>query len=167
LENAKTIESEELDPWSLFLYAMKAPMTKDRYKSREAKFFDFIGLGDDSQTVEEKARVFANKGKEDLNWAFTNILKFIHFQKERVDRKEIHGARQGWIALAAVIFGRWRPFWIVLGALVYGMVNATALGLQSLGTTIPFRPYFSTRNLLQNEPGRKLLSQLQMNIAMN
>src|SRR5918996_864871 len=43
------------------------------------------------------------------------------------------------IYLAFVIFGRWRPFWIVLGALVYGMVNATALGLQSLGTTIPFQ----------------------------
>ena len=48
-------------------------------------------------------------------------------------------AGQGWIALAAVIFGRWRPFWIVLGALVYGMVNATVLGMQSLGTTIPFQ----------------------------
>ena len=48
-------------------------------------------------------------------------------------------AGQGWIALAAVIFGRWRPFWIVIGALVYGMVNATALGLQSIGTTIPFQ----------------------------
>jgi hypothetical protein len=38
------VESEELDLWSLFLYAMKAPMTKDRYKTRVAKFFDFIGL---------------------------------------------------------------------------------------------------------------------------
>jgi len=92
LENQKTIESEELDPWSLFLYAMKAPMTKDRYKTRVAKFFDFIGLDDKGQTVGEKARIFANKGKEDLNWAFTNILKFIHFQKERVSRKEISGA---------------------------------------------------------------------------
>jgi integrase len=92
LENQKTIESEELDPWSLFLYAMKAPMTKDRYKTRVAKFFEFIGLDDKGQTVGEKARIFANKGKEDLNWAFTNILKFIHFQKERVSRKEISGA---------------------------------------------------------------------------
>jgi hypothetical protein len=86
------VESEELDPWSLFLYAMKAPMTKDRYKTRVAKFFDFIGLDDKTQKVEEKARIFASKGKEDINWAFTNILRFIHFQKERVDRKEISGA---------------------------------------------------------------------------
>ena len=73
---------------------MKAPMTKDRYKTRVAKFLDFIGLDDKGQKVEveEKARIFANKGKEDINWAFSNILQFIYFQKERVDRKEITGA---------------------------------------------------------------------------
>jgi ABC-type uncharacterized transport system permease subunit len=48
-------------------------------------------------------------------------------------------AGQGWIALAAVIFGRWKPFWIVLGALVYGMVNSFVLGLQKIGSVIPFQ----------------------------
>lgn len=66
MENQKAIESEELDPWSLFLYAMKAPMTKDRYKTRVAKFFDFIGLDVKAQTVDEKAKIFANRGKQDL-----------------------------------------------------------------------------------------------------
>jgi hypothetical protein len=49
-------------------------------------------LDDKSQKVEERARIFASKGKEDMNWAFTNVLKFIHFHKERVARKEISGA---------------------------------------------------------------------------
>jgi hypothetical protein len=71
---------------------MKAPMTKDRYKARVAKFFEFIGSDNNGLKIEEKARIFASKGKEDINWAFTNILRFIHFQKERVDRKEISGA---------------------------------------------------------------------------
>jgi hypothetical protein len=91
LEGQKAIESKELDPWSLFIFAMKAPMTKDRYKTRVAKFFDFIGL-DEGQNVEDKARIFARRGNEDVNWAFSNVLRFIHFQKERVDRKEISGA---------------------------------------------------------------------------
>ncbi len=34
----------ELDPWSLFIYAMKAPMTRDKYQTRVAKFFDFAGI---------------------------------------------------------------------------------------------------------------------------
>lgn len=33
-----------MDPWSSFLYGMKAPMTKENYRGRLAKFFDFIGL---------------------------------------------------------------------------------------------------------------------------
>ncbi len=69
---------------------MKAPMTTDRYQTRVAKFFDFAGIS--GTTLEEKARNFANRGKEDINWTFSNILKFVHFQKERVDRKEITGA---------------------------------------------------------------------------
>jgi hypothetical protein len=70
LDNQKAIESKELDPWSLFIFAMKAPMTKDRYKTRVAKFFDFIGLDKESQNVEDKAGIFANRGKEDVNWGF-------------------------------------------------------------------------------------------------
>jgi len=37
-------EIEQLDPWSLYIYAMKAPMTRDRYQTRLAKFFDFVRL---------------------------------------------------------------------------------------------------------------------------
>jgi hypothetical protein len=33
-----------MDPWSIFLYGMKAPMTSEKYRGRLAKFFDFIGL---------------------------------------------------------------------------------------------------------------------------
>jgi hypothetical protein len=35
--------SPTMDPWSLFLYGMKAPMTREKYRGRLAKFFDFIG----------------------------------------------------------------------------------------------------------------------------
>ncbi|MFL6319069.1 MAG: hypothetical protein ACJ72Q_01220 [Nitrososphaeraceae archaeon] len=47
------VESSELDPWSFYIYAMKAPMTRDRYKTRLAKFFDFIGL--DARSGESNA----------------------------------------------------------------------------------------------------------------
>lgn len=55
---------------------------------------DFIGIETESETrsLEEKTRAFAKKSKPDFNWAFANILKFIQFQKDRVDKKEITGA---------------------------------------------------------------------------
>jgi hypothetical protein len=30
-----------IDPWSLLLYEMKAPMTREKYRGKLAKFFDF------------------------------------------------------------------------------------------------------------------------------
>jgi hypothetical protein len=73
---------------------MKAPMARDRYKIRLAKFLDFIGIEGQaaSSSLEDKARAFAKKSRTDFDWAFASLLKFIQFQKERVDRKEISGA---------------------------------------------------------------------------
>jgi hypothetical protein len=83
--------SEQLDPWSLYIYAMKAPMTRDRYKTRLSKFLDFIGIAAGT-TLQEQAKAFAKTGKQNNNWALNNILKFVQYQKDRVDRKEITGA---------------------------------------------------------------------------
>jgi integrase len=81
---------DELEPWSLFIYAMKAPMTRDRYQTRVAKFFDFIGT--EGRTIQERSSYFVSKAKDDSTWALNSILKFTYFQKQRVDRKEISGA---------------------------------------------------------------------------
>ena len=51
-----------MDPWSIFLYGMKAPMTREKYRGRLAKFFDFIGLTEG--TMEERAKTFTEKGKK-------------------------------------------------------------------------------------------------------
>jgi len=39
--------------------------------------------------MDKRCNTFAYRGKNDSNWAFCNILKFLHFQKERVEKKEI------------------------------------------------------------------------------
>jgi hypothetical protein len=86
----KSSELGELDPWSLYIYAMKAPMTRDRYQTRLAKFLAFIGIA--GNTVQERSRAFAKRGKDDSIWALNSVLKFVQFQKDRVDKKEISGA---------------------------------------------------------------------------
>jgi hypothetical protein len=73
LENTRITESEELDPWSLFIYAMKAPITRDRYQTRVAKFFDFIGVT--GTNLEDRAKAFAERGKNDSNWSFNVRVK--------------------------------------------------------------------------------------------
>jgi hypothetical protein len=90
LANTKLIERPELDPWKLFLNSMRSPVTRDRYSTRVAKFFDFIEIP--GKTLEQRAMNFAKKGKKDTNWALSNVLKFVYFQRERIDKKEISGA---------------------------------------------------------------------------
>ncbi|MGH9954737.1 MAG: hypothetical protein ACRD39_03645, partial [Nitrososphaeraceae archaeon] len=43
-EEIASSSSRMMDPWSIFLYGMKAPMIREKCRGRLAKFFDFIGL---------------------------------------------------------------------------------------------------------------------------
>ncbi len=83
--------NELIDIWSLYLYAMKSPVTRQKYQKRLEKFFDFVKI--EGNTIKEKSKVFVQKSKEEYNtWTFNNILKFMQFLLERFDRKEITGS---------------------------------------------------------------------------
>jgi hypothetical protein len=75
------IESES-DHWTLYLYAMKSPVTREKYQKRLGKFFDFLRL--EGSTIEDKSRVIVEIARKDSNWTFSNILRFIQFQNSRV-----------------------------------------------------------------------------------
>jgi integrase len=51
-------------------------------------FFDAINL-DKGTAFEERCNTFAYKGRSNSNWAFNNIIRFLYYQKERVEKKEI------------------------------------------------------------------------------
>ena len=58
-------------------------------------------------------------------------------------------AGRGWIALALVVFSMWRPFWLVLGAYLFGAIMYMSFYLQGLGIAIPSQfisalPYIAT-----------------------
>ncbi len=46
-------------------------------------------------------------------------------------------AGAGWIALAIVVFGSWRPWRVLLGAYIFGGITALQLRLQAAGVAIP------------------------------
>jgi hypothetical protein len=60
-----------------------------KYQIRVAKFFDLIGIH--GKTLEQKANTLT-KEKIIRIGAVSNILKFIYFQRERIDKNEISGA---------------------------------------------------------------------------
>ena len=45
--------NHELNTWSLYLYAMKSPVTREKYQKRLEKFFDSLKI--QGETIEEKS----------------------------------------------------------------------------------------------------------------
>jgi hypothetical protein len=80
----------EASPLELFMYAMKSKATKERYQRRLKNFFDFLGYGGDLTSQAKLFIVAANRNGK--NWVFANLMKFLTFQKERVERGEITNA---------------------------------------------------------------------------
>jgi hypothetical protein len=81
LSSTITIE-RRLDSWTLYLYAMKSPASKEKYLMRLGKFLDFLNL-QEGGTLEDKSRAFAEKGRNDNVWAFNKILRFTITQRTR------------------------------------------------------------------------------------
>ena len=58
-------------------------------------------------------------------------------------------AGRGWVAIAIVIFGNWQPGKVLLGALLFGGVEALQLRLRAIGLQVPYQlllalPYLAT-----------------------
>ena len=80
----------ESEPLEYFLYAIKSPITADRYKRRLRNFFDFLDVEGD---LDSQSKSFMGKAnKNGKRWVFANVMKFLSFHKERAERGEIADA---------------------------------------------------------------------------
>jgi hypothetical protein len=76
-------EVQQQDPMTIFLYALKAPETRRQWPRRLKVFLDFLKL--EGITMEERAKQFMIKARQNPQWAQDNLIKFIAFQIERQD----------------------------------------------------------------------------------
>lgn len=88
-KQSTTAEETTTDPWALYIYGLKAPATKAKYRQWLRAFLEFIGYNDPQMPIEERARAFAARTRGDTNYAFGSLLRFFQMQRERLDRKEI------------------------------------------------------------------------------
>ena len=70
---------------------MKAPRTRERYRGKLAKFFDFIGLTDNSR-MEDCVKNFTKRGRKESDWVFVTVVRLAQTQEERVENREISPA---------------------------------------------------------------------------
>jgi hypothetical protein len=75
--------------YSLFVYAVTSQITRDYYLRRLRIFFNYINLHPDDGTMEERCIKLTAKETKEPNWAFSCIVRFLQFQRERVE-KEMH-----------------------------------------------------------------------------
>jgi hypothetical protein len=90
IENlSKEGHNKEMTPYLMFKYAIKTEITRKYYERRLKKFFDFIEFEIADKSIEYRCNKFAEKTKDNTNWALSQIIRFLQYQKERVETKEI------------------------------------------------------------------------------
>ena len=81
------------EPYDLFVFAINAEQTREKYVTRLKKFFEIIGIDQNNKmTIQEKCSLFVNKAKSENGWLENIIIRFLQFEKERVNKKQITGS---------------------------------------------------------------------------
>ena len=84
---------KESDPYDLFVFAINAEQTREKYITRLKKFFEIIGIDLDNRlTIHGMCTLFVNKAKSENGWLVNIIIRFLQFEKERVNKKQITGS---------------------------------------------------------------------------
>ncbi|MGH9973245.1 MAG: hypothetical protein ACRD93_05035 [Nitrososphaeraceae archaeon] len=81
------VEKESvLSPYDNFVYGLRVKETKRQYPHRLDIFMSFIGL---QGTIEETCARLYEFSKNNIDQIQSYIIKFINFQKKRIENKEI------------------------------------------------------------------------------
>jgi hypothetical protein len=79
----------EPDPMASFVYALKAAETQRQYPRRFQTFLDFLGY---KGTLPDQAKLFLTNARKNAQWAEAELMRFITFQRKRVESREIVGS---------------------------------------------------------------------------
>jgi integrase len=88
----KQKQEEQLSPYTMFKYSIRCELTRKYYERRLRRFFDFIQFEVGVKETEERFNDLAENGKNNTNWILNQVIRFLQFQKERVENKEITAA---------------------------------------------------------------------------
>jgi hypothetical protein len=84
---------KESEPYDLFVFAIHAQQTREKYITRMKKFLEIIGIDQEKKlTMQERCKLFADKSRCEKGWLVNVIIKFLQYQKGRVNSKEITGS---------------------------------------------------------------------------
>jgi hypothetical protein len=125
---------------------LNSPETQRQYLKRLKLLFDHVGLTGDS--LEAQGQAFLDKTRENPRWAQEKIIDFIHFHKQRVQRKELAAGTLTNFFLAVKLFCE--------------MNDITTINWKGLSRTLPrVKSYSSNDRAPTLEEIRKLVEYIQ------
>ena len=81
---------KESDPYDLFVYAINAEQTREKYVTRMKKFLEIIGIDKEKKlSIRERCVIFSEKARSEDGWLMNVIIQFLQYQKRRVSHREI------------------------------------------------------------------------------
>ena len=87
--NSVEEDSQALSPYSMFKYSIRSEVTRKYYERRLRKFLDFIQFKPETSDIERRYNDFAEHSNLNPNWALNHFIRFLQYQKERVEKGEI------------------------------------------------------------------------------
>jgi hypothetical protein len=91
-EEEEEEQNQMLNPYTMFKYSIRSELTRKYYERRLRKFLDFIQFEIAIIEIEKRCNDFAEKGKSNIDWTVNQVIRFLHFQKERVENEEVTAA---------------------------------------------------------------------------
>lgn len=85
-------DSKALSPYSMFKFSIRSEITRKYYERRLRKFLDFGQFKPEATDIEKRCNDFAEEAKLNPNWALNHFIRFLQYQKERVQKGEITAA---------------------------------------------------------------------------
>ena len=82
-------EQSRLSPYMMFKYSSRSELTRKYYERRLRGFFDYTQFETGVKDMEKRWNDFAESARNNSNWMLNQIVRFLHFQKQRVENEEI------------------------------------------------------------------------------
>ena len=86
--NEQNERNESMNPYANFLYALKSSEVRRQYPKLLKIFLDTIKF-DIDKPFEERINLLFQECISKSKWLETKIIRFVEYQKQRVERKEI------------------------------------------------------------------------------
>ena len=84
----------ESDPYSIFLFGIRSPKTKEKLIGRFEMFLNFLDLPREKGSLQERCNYLVQEIKKrekenNTSWISHKVISYLQYQKERVEKHEI------------------------------------------------------------------------------